>query len=363
MQKPLSDMAIFMKNIISADIPDIYSIKPMFNHIASDANIRSGVLAYRDFLYLVCDRLTADGSLYDKPLKKEKDGIISHPSFMEGYPFFNYVRSMLFSIGSHGTFTEKNASLVIRDMEPLTSVLNSGGSPSKSKIPAPKLIAVLQFLNSCGIIFDGIDLDDKKPAMANVTSLGVSYPDNPFMLIGLKVMAIAQKDLRPKPGGIYDVFLRCDYRTLSNEGIESVSVLKDFVNPLPAGVQDFVLRLHQLYVDKGLTCGLNIYLPEIIFTYFLKNKEILSLRASLESGYRFLFKAQNTQKYADIIKTFPMPLQEKIAMGYGCDRRKFGKPCVKGCHGFSFPLDESVLGISRDIEIWLDKELSCLQKK
>ena len=357
MQKPLSDMAKYIKNIISPNIPETYSIKSMFNHIASDTNIRGGVLAYRDFLYLVCDRLAADGSLYDKPPKAEKDGIISHPNFMEGYPFFNYIRSVLFNIGLHGTFTGNNASLVISGIEPLTTVLNSGGSPSKSKISAPKMITALKFLNSCGISFDGINLDEKKPDITKVMSLEISYPENPLIFTGLKVMAIAQKELHPKPGGIYDIFLRCDYRALTNEGIETVCVLKDFVNPFPAGVQDFVLRLHQLSLSKGLTCNLTIYTPEIIFTYFHKNKEILSFRATCETGYRFLLKAQKTKKYADTIKTFPMSLQEKIAMGYGCDRRKFGKPCVKGCHGYSFPLDESLLDIRGDIEIWLDNEI------
>ena len=358
MQKSLSDMAKYIRNIITPSIPDAYTVKPMFNQIADDASIRNGVLAFREFLFLVCDRLTSDGNLYDKPPKPEKDGIISHPSFMEGYPFFNYVKSVLFNIGVHGIFSENNVSVVINDTESLIMLLNSGGGLSKSKIPTPKMITVLKFLTSCGILFDGINLDEKKPDMTKVMSLEISYPESPFMLIGLKVMAIAQKNLNPKPGGIYDVFLRCDYRVLLDEDTETISLLTDFVNPLPAEVQDLVLRLHQLCCDKGLVCVPNIYLPELTFPYFQKNKEILSFRATLESGYRFLLKAQKVQKYTDTIKTFPMPLQEKIAMGYGCDRRRFSKPCVRGCHGFSFPLDDSLLVISRDIEKWIDEEMS-----
>lgn len=48
------------------------------------------------------------------------------------------------------------------------------------------------------------------------------------------------------------------------------------------------------------------------------------------------------------------------ALGYGCERKKIGEPCQKGCHGFSFPLDDSILDMSRNIELWIDKELSCL---
>ncbi|MDF2587905.1 MAG: hypothetical protein K0S41_1746 [Anaerocolumna sp.] len=41
----------------------------------------------------------------------------------------------------------------------------------------------------------------------------------------------------------------------------------------------------------------------------------------------------------------------------------FGELCQKGCHGFSFPLDDSIIDISQDIEVWLDNEVSCLQRK
>lgn len=38
-------------------------------------------------------------------------------------------------------------------------------------------------------------------------------------------------------------------------------------------------------------------------------------------------------------------------------------PAKKGCHEFSFPLDDSIIDISQNIEVWLDKEVSCLQRK
>ena len=370
MQKSLSEMAKHIKGIISPNIPDTYSIKPMFNHIANDADIQSGVLAYRELLYIICDRLIVDGGLYDKP-PKEKEGIISHPSFMEGYPFFNYVKSVLYNIGANGQFTDAKASLVITDMALLTPILNSGGGLSKSKIVASKMISVLKFLHSCGIMFDGINLDEKKPDLTKVTSLEVSYPDSAEMLIGLKVMAIAQRDLLPKKVDaqsdsilkrVFDVFLRCDYSILTNEGLKIASVLKDSIHSLPVKVQDFILSLHQHALDMELTCDINIHLPGIGFAYFYKNKEIWGLSISCESGYRFLFKAQNIQKYVELIKTFPTSLQDKIAIGYGCDRRKFGNPCVGGCHGFSFALDESILDIKQDIMRWIDAELSLIIK-
>ena len=58
-------------------------------------------------------------------------------------------------------------------------------------------------------------------------------------------------------------------------------------------------------------------------------------------------------------------LQEKIFKGYGCDRKNgtgHGN-CQKGCEGFRFSLNESLLDIEKELKSWLDNELSSMQKK
>lgn len=44
MQKPISEYAVYLKSLIPADIPDAYALKPMFNHVSSEENIRNGVI-------------------------------------------------------------------------------------------------------------------------------------------------------------------------------------------------------------------------------------------------------------------------------------------------------------------------------
>ncbi len=231
----------------------------------------------------------------------------------------------------------------------------------KAKISVPKLLEALKFLTCCGVNLDGMDLDARTLDMSKVVSLKISYPDNPAMLTGLKVMANAQKELYAK--GNHDIFLRCDYRVLKDEVTEVISILKDFVAPLSDMVQDFALKLHQRYLDSGLTCIVDVFYLGIRFIYSHKNKEIWTFSAANESGYRILIKAQNNHLYPDVIEMFPLSLQEKISRGYGCNKKLFGELCQKGCHGFSFPLDDSIIDISQNIEVWLDKEVSCLQGK
>ncbi|QOR35176.1 hypothetical protein IMX26_17230 [Clostridium sp. 'deep sea'] len=358
MQYTISDMAKYIKNIIPPTIPKTYSLKAMFRSVSGEENIRNGVLAFRDLLYLICDSLIDDGSLYDKANTQSN---VSHQSLPVSYPFLNNVKSILFNIGYHGELIENGESILINDIKTLTSVIGAEGRQLKAKISGPKLLKALKFLNCCGIYFDGIDLDARRLDISKTTSLKISYPDNPVMFIGLKTMAIAQKDLYSK--GNHDIFLRCDYRVLKDEETETISILKDFVTPLPKAVQDFALKLHQRYLNAGLTCRVDVFYLGVRFIYSHKNKEIWTFSAAHDSGYRILIKAQKTHLYSDVIDTFPLFLQQKISRGYGCNKKLFGEPCQKGCHGFSFSLDDSILDISHDIEVWLDKELSCLHIK
>lgn len=360
MQNTICDMARYIKNIIPSNIPETYTIKPLFKHISGEENIRKGILAFRNLLYFVCDRLIADGSLYDKPAKHTQKND-SHPSLPVSFPFLNNVKSILFNIGYHGKLIENSESILLEDLNLLTVVIGADGGQMKAKISVPKLMEALKFLTSCGVNFDGIDLDARALDLSKVASIKISYPNNPVMLIGLKVMAIAQKDLYTK--GNHDIFLRCDYRVLKDEDTEVISILKDFVSPLSDQVQDFALKLHKRFLDAGLTCIVDVFYLGIRFIYSHKNKEIWTFSAAHESGYRILIKAQNTHKYPEVIEKFPLPLQEKISRGYGCNKKIFGEPCQKGCHGFSFPLDDSIIDISQDIEVWLDNEVSSLQRK
>ncbi len=360
MEKTINDMARYIKNLIPENIPETYTLKPMFKSISDEESIRNGVLAFREFLYLLCDCLIANGSIYDdSPKNTKKD--VSHSTLSISYPFLNDVKSVLVSIGWNGKLVKSGTTLLIDNWELLTPSLGAGGHwQAKSPITVPRLIKCLRFLSNCGIQFDGIDLEAETKDMSNVTSLEIKYTEN--MLLGLKVMAVATKELHTSNSND-DIFLRCDYRELKDEEIDIKSILKDIIHPLPAKVQEFVLNLHQHYIDAGLTCKAAWKHLGFGITYLYKSKEMWSFSVSPSSGYRILIKAKNTEKYMDVIQKFPMSLQETISKGYGCQKKRFGEPCQHGCHGFSFTLDDCVLDIDKDIETWIDTELSCLQRK
>lgn len=360
MQKTISEMAQFIKELIPTGTLEEYTLKPKLESVACEETIRNGVLAFREFLYKLYDCLIADGGLYENPPKKLKNDDSSHDvsSLAVGWPFINNATSILINIGYNGELTENDDSMMLIKWQ-LTSVIDPQGGSVKQNISGPKVVESLRFLASCGLNFSGIDLDVKKPDLTKINLLRISYPDNPAMLTGLKVMAIAHNELSSKND--YYVFQRCDYRILRNESPDVTALLKDYISPLPAKVQDFVLKLHQRYLDAGLICKMKMHYFNVIFSYSYKSNVIWDFMPS-PNGCCIFTKAKNMDKYSDDIGKFSLSLQNKIAKGYGCEKKRFGEPCQKGCHGFRFSLDDSVLDINRDIEIWLDKEVSCLRR-
>ena len=352
MQKPINEYALYIKNMIPADIPENYTLKPMFENVAGEENIRNGIIAFRDYLYIFCDCLITDGHLYSKPRKTKNLG---------DYPFLNNINHLLIEIGSHGKFHENGNSLLISEMPLFTS--------SKPKIPFSKQIECLQFLTLCGFVFSGIDLDAKKINFSKGQLLEVAYPGNPLVLTGLKVLSIAAKELWMRFYNNADNLLRCDYRVIKAEDSDVPDVLKDFLQPLPENLQEFALDLNKRYTDMGMTCVM-LYDDADHFVYAntknskkaLSRRDIFQKRVwefslSVKYGFCLLVRMKKADKYTDVIEKFPLYLQKKISQGYGCDRKLHNEPCQGGCQGIRIPLDSSVLEMKKDIEIWLDNEV------
>jgi len=360
--KPISEVAEFQKNLIPANIPGTYALKPILENIASAENIRNGVIAFRDFLYLFFDRLISDGHLYAKPPKK--------PSSVAGYPFLYHMTNLLVDMGYHSKLAESGDSLLITELPLCTASIDENGKKKPPKIPASGQIECLRFLALCGFVFTGIDLEAKALHISETQPLEVSYPGNPFLLTGLKALSVADIELRV--GRRYwndNNLLRCDYRLLKAEDSDMRDVLKDFLHPLPKKIQNFALNLHQRYTDMGLAC-INTRLGIISFAYVytgnsrkaMSERDIYAKRVwefsySIKNGYCLFVRAKKTDKYADIIEKFPAFLQEKIAQGYGCYRKLGRERCQVDCQGIGLPLNDSILSISGDIETWLDNEM------
>jgi len=347
MRKTLQDVAKYLREIMVPGTQEAYAINPIYTETLPEENIRKGVLVFRSFLVRLYDVLYEKGAIYDNS-KKVAHEYENRTSLSVYYPFLHNVSTILMNIGYHGKLVENEQAIVC------------GNNLFNERLSVAKNLECLRFLTDCGICIEGMDLNIKKQNLSDIKTIRITYPDDPMMLTGLKVMAIAETDHGTLVN--QDVFLRCDYRALKKDETDVFYILQDTIRTLSPKVQDFILELHQRYMKKGLTCVAEVKGFHIYIKYCCRRKDLWGINASLNNGYHINVKPVNTYEYSDTIKTFSPFLQELIAKGYGCGRKREIGHCDGGCHGLQILLDDSVLDIQDNIITWFDKEVSCLKK-
>lgn len=349
MRKTLQDVAGYIKTIMPPEPQEPYAISSVFEAVAPAEKVREGVSALRAFLCRLYDAVAEKGEAFDshKKVAHEYENRITLSGY---YPFLHNVKTALMKMGYQGVLSE-NAQALLCD----TGIWNE-------KLSAVRNMETLCFLSDCGIGIGGLDLDAKKPNLSDGQTITICYPENPAMLTGLKVMAIAEIDYRTLAN--QDVFMRCDYRALATEEPDALTILQETIRPLSREVQDFLLQLHRSCLDKGMNCAVEIKGYFIYIKYSFKRKDVWGFNASLNNGFQINVKAQNMEQYGDAVSAFPPVLQDLIARGFGCGRKRPSVGhCDGGCRGMVLSLDDSILKIRQDVETWLDRELSCLKGK
>lgn len=356
MQKTVGELAKYIKQLLPVNIPEAYPIGDMFNDIASVDHIRDGVIDFRDFMMRFCDVLSEDDVLKDitrKGKEKFSDGVTLTVEF----PVVNNIRSILVNIGQYGILAEQGDSLRLTSWEKL-SYKRSLNKHSTTQISVTQMLKALKFLSKCGIRFEGIDLEVKKPDITCIDAIVITYPDNPAMLIGWKVLGLAQSEFASRKND--DILLRCDYNMLNGKDDALIYDMDAFVNPLSEPLQSLVKLLHQHYLDSGMTCQIELGFLDIHFIYYVKKNMLWRFSLSFQNGYRIVLKTKKMDKYMDVIGKFSEPLKGMILKGYGCDRKEGSSHgnCQNGCEGFKILLEDSVLDMSEELKTWQNCELA-----
>lgn len=86
----------------------------------------------------------------------------------------------------------------ISRLPPFIASLDDKGEGSKPRNSVPKVMNGLRFLAICGFEFQGIDLTAKKCEISLAQPLKAAYPASPLMMIGLKTLSIADRELRER---------------------------------------------------------------------------------------------------------------------------------------------------------------------
>lgn len=346
MQKPLRDIARHLKNIMLSKMTGTHEVKPTFADMFSNESIRKGINAHWEFMNRLCDDLSINGDKYDKPKR------IAHPfsdrvSLPSNYPFLKNIENVLIAIAIKGKINKSGDSLIV-DSAKFRADL--------AKIPTAKVSECMSCLTDNGFCFSGIDLTNSKAAFDSEV-FEVSYPENPAVLTGIKVMTQAKCEFEGT--GMYGVLLRCDYRLVVRDEMDSGCFLRDMIRILPIENQEYLLKLHNKYLNAGFQCTVSIVDELCIrFFYMYKRKEIWSIIVSANNGYELAVRAKHTDEYADKVENFHPYLRGKIGKGYGCDKKRDPNSyCQGGCKGYRISLTDSLNHLRTDLITWIDNEM------
>ena len=346
MQKPLTEIAQHLTKIILSDMLNTYIFIPMFEEEFRRENIQKGIHAHRKFLLELYDYLTINGDKFDKPKK------IAHPfadrvSLLTNYPFLRNMENVLTAIADLGEFDDNNTTLTINTNYFRTIM---------EKTPMAKIAECIGCLREIGFHITGIDLSNPVRFFPKET-FQMTHTNISSIFIGFKIMTKAKRIYEGKD--IYGIFLRCDYRFIVNEEIDTGMFLKDMMRSLPQENQEYINRMHHKYIAAGFTCKISIVDEMCLrFFYIIKSKEVWSIIVSANNGFELAVRAKHTDSYPEIVSSLHPYLQEKIKKGYGCDKKRNPNSyCQGGCKGYRISLTESLDTLQTDLMIWIDNEL------
>jgi len=338
MLRTIQAMAEHMERLLPPSVPTNYEIAPLFDDIADHDDIRKGVAAFIVFIHQLCNCLATDGEKFNKP-QKDTHEYTDMVNIKKIFPLIANVRDTLIFIGNDGYVSDS---------------YNCSNAQFLSKLKGNSLRNALMFLSNCGLRFNNTDITTKSITLYDINLSEISYHNE--MLIGLKTFARAQTEVHIP--GQENILLRCDYKALANKPIDLSVALMEILAPLPIAVSDEVLHLHNYFMQQKFKCSYSTTNFYVRFIYTHHNREIWRFNISLANGYDMGIKATNTKKYADIIKTFPQFVQDKINQGYGCGKKLGTNAACDGkCRGFRLTLDESFIGLSDVIKVWIGEEI------
>jgi len=340
-------MAAYLQKLLPQSIPATYEIDPMFTATADENAIRKGVPAFRDFLHKLYDRVITEGdTLVPPPKDGQANKNAHHADHPAAYQFMRCLMIVLSNIGLLGTFKDAPDALQLDNDASFTAP----NRLSYVKMSNKRKNQCLQLLTDCGVHLS-----------ATQDSPIITYPPNPHMLAGLKMMALAQDKVGTKYQG--EILHRCDYTALANKKPDPLLILQNLLSDSDAAARNFMYTLHQDYMKHGFKCHTYIGY-NTRYEYFCRSKELWRFNMTSNKGAYITIKATNTDKYPELVRRLPKHLQERITQGYGCGKKMgITDHCDSGCRGYFIPLDGSIAEVGGMVREWLDAEVSVMNRK
>ena len=249
----LSDVCQHMKGFIMPAVPDDFIVAEPFRHGLSNHELIAGVNAFRLFLGELFDNLGTWKNHFDPKKAALFDPENGEESIWKCFPVIKDLTALLFFIGLHGKLeTEPNVTFTVYGSDLLdVPKPKSEKFYGLKKLSGKRLADLFEFLSEMSFYFEELDYSDKVD-LGKIGVFYISYENDRDLLIGLKLLAEAQSNIKSKHYRLETFFMRSDYRPLYDMEPRKYQVrLIDCFNTGPPDINKWLTELDEFLRKNG----------------------------------------------------------------------------------------------------------------
>ena len=275
-QLNLADICTHLKAAVIPHTPDDFTIAEKFKLGLLDEELKAGIEAFRSFLHTLYDALADNKDRFDVKTSKQ-DGTIP-----ARFPIIEDLGAILFQMGFHGRLeTEPKNELIIYG-EDMLKVSKTQKYRHLIKMSKKRKVELFDFLSDLGFYFEDADFSDSID-FSKIGAFYVQYENDDLMLTGLKLMALAQANVKAKYDRYSTIIMRGDFYPLANVEPKPPTVnIADYANTQPSEIKEWVVNLDKLLVQTCKTVGRSQYsLCGGVFEYTSRETKNLVCKVNL----------------------------------------------------------------------------------
>jgi hypothetical protein len=261
-QLDLADICYHLKAGVIPHIPEDFIIAEAFRLGLPDDELKTGIAAFRSFLRELYDALANGKDRFDVKTGKQSGTIPAR------FPIIEDLGAILFQMGMHGKLETQPRNELIICGEDMLHVSKMQKYKHLMRLSKKRKMELFDFLSELGFYFEEADFSGD----INFSKIGifyVQYENDDSLLTGLKLMALAQANVKAKYDRYSTMLMRGDFYPLANASPSPPIVnIAEYANTQPPDIREWVIVLDELLVQSCKAVGKARYsLCDGIFTY------------------------------------------------------------------------------------------------
>ena len=364
----LADVCKYLKGIVIPQIPENFVIAEQFRYGLSDDELKMGIKAFREFLCALYDKLAAEKNRFDPKKAELYDPDNGEESLWKCFPIIKDISALLFFVGIHGKLeTGLKKELSVHGKKLLT-VLKPKTEKffGLRKLTGKRLSSLFELLCEMGFSFEDADFS-KSVDLSKTGVFYVKYEEDENLIMGLKLIAKAQANIKSDYDKLGSAFMRCDFYPLENETPQKhTAKIADCVNWLPPKIRDWIMNLDKYLTENDCRID-NNFSDSVHFIYISrKSKKWVCKIEMRTTGCLVKPNCNNsnsivpvlTENMINILKArFCIKCTEQCKVGGPFELKHNGKT-NKICRfeGFKFPIDN--VDERKILKKWIEMELA-----